>query len=841
MKIAAKTLQNNFKVIYAKDTSNPLICMQLYIRTGSADEFPEEAGFSHFTEHLVFKSTIKFPANALMERITYLGGHINAYTEYDSTCFYLTIASEFTKEGLEILSELAQFANFDEEQFQFEKKVIIEELKQYENEPEDNFLEQIATHYFRQHPYRNPIIGNRESIRKAKKHDLEKFYHNQYVPSNAYLVVCGKFIETDLFSHIDELFGKWQDATAPKAETIEEKFPDKPAFFYLENGLKNDIIAFVFPDLKEIHPDSHSLSLGVKQFAMGKNSRLYKRLFHEEKLIDSIKIHSICGKLNGISTLMIFPKKKANLSEIVEITLQEWKKLLLYGLTENEMSEQKKENAFHYRYLYEYVESMAASLGNEELTCGYENFLVYPDRINSLTKKQVDTALRKYFQLNHVYLFQCGKKQKLDSASLMPKFDIPHKQIESSRPKVWQKTLPNGMKIIFKKATGKPTIGIAATVKVSHLNEEKSELGINLLTSTLMLYGNHKRNHEQFMQFCRSQGISFGIAPEIETTTVKIKCFKESILTALELLSDVLNYPLFSEDHFKNIRQTIISNIDRRKDYPQMYAQYLWNKMFFGSSSQFFHKEGTKTSLGQISLKKIRTWHQSYYRPSNLTIAIVGDFQFDELSHHLEFLFPTFPESKQLLFNSLIMPNPTTFYRKTNHHLSQSYIHFGGFGCNSAESQKNTAFHVLAQIVGGDTNSILFNELRENSGLAYVADFDFRSTRKLGVFQAFTIVDKSNEKEAVAIIKKALKSIQIQGISNYELQKTVNYIRGNRLLEEESVLSQASAIAKLVSIGLGYDYYLQRDIRLQNVQLTMLKEIAEEYFHEQNFYVHILG
>ena len=108
-------LDNGFKVIYAKDTSNPLICMQLYVRIGSAWEEKNEAGFSHFIEHLVFKSTQKFPENTISEKITFLGGHINAYTEYDSTCFYVTLPSAYFKEGMEILAEIAQNVNFNEQ------------------------------------------------------------------------------------------------------------------------------------------------------------------------------------------------------------------------------------------------------------------------------------------------------------------------------------------------------------------------------------------------------------------------------------------------------------------------------------------------------------------------------------------------------------------------------------------------------------------------------------------------------------------------------------------------------------------------------------------------------
>ena len=152
MKISDTVLKNGFKIITARDISNPIISMQLHVKMGSAWESEKEAGFSHLTEHLVFKSTSKFPDNEIYERITFLGGHINAYTEYDSTCYFITLPTKFAEEGLEILAELVRNANFNDDEFEFERKVVIEELKQIQNDPEEWFLEKIAQEYFKENP-----------------------------------------------------------------------------------------------------------------------------------------------------------------------------------------------------------------------------------------------------------------------------------------------------------------------------------------------------------------------------------------------------------------------------------------------------------------------------------------------------------------------------------------------------------------------------------------------------------------------------------------------------------------------------------------------------------------
>ena len=170
------TLANGLKLIVTKDKSNPIVSLQLYVKVGSVYESAEESGFSHLMEHLVFKSTTNFPNNGVMERASFLGANINAYTEYDSTCHYLTLPAKYLEDGLELLAELAGNANFSDADFETEKKVVIEELKQYANDPEEDFIEKIPLYYYEESPYHNPIIGHLDNLERSTPELLRAFY-----------------------------------------------------------------------------------------------------------------------------------------------------------------------------------------------------------------------------------------------------------------------------------------------------------------------------------------------------------------------------------------------------------------------------------------------------------------------------------------------------------------------------------------------------------------------------------------------------------------------------------------------------------------------------------------
>jgi len=146
----------------------------------------------------------------------------------------------------------------------------------------------------------------------------------------------------------------------------------------------------------------------------------------------------------------------------------------------------------------------------------------------------------------------------------------------------------------------------------------------------------------------------------------------------------------------------------------------------------------------------------------------------------------------------------------------------------------NIAFYVLSYILGGDINSRLSMELREKMGVAYSVGFDFNSLRKIGLFCGYAVVDKKAEKQSLDAIQRIMKDIKLFGITDKELEIAKNAIRGNRLMEEESVLYQAQSLAILETLGYGYQYYLDREKRLKNVTKEMIKIIQ---LHRSDIYV----
>ena len=161
--IETSVTPGGLKVIMSESHANPLISLMVFVRVGSCWETPEEARILAFFWSTSCSNRRAIFRTARSRKGIVYGGTLNAYTEFDSTCFFITLPSRYTREGLHLLSELVCRTSFNQAEFESERKVVLEELKQYRNDPEEVFLEKIPQDYFTENRSATPSIGDEEN------------------------------------------------------------------------------------------------------------------------------------------------------------------------------------------------------------------------------------------------------------------------------------------------------------------------------------------------------------------------------------------------------------------------------------------------------------------------------------------------------------------------------------------------------------------------------------------------------------------------------------------------------------------------------------------------------
>ena len=162
-------LDNGVRVIAEYIPHFPSVSVGLWIGAGSMYETEEENGLSHFVEHMLFKSTQRRTTREIAVEMDAIGGQVNAFTAKECTCYYAKVIAEHLDRTMDLLTDLLLGARLDEEDFEKERGVILEEIAMCEDTPEDLVYDLLAKAYFGDHSLSRPILGTHEQIASVSR------------------------------------------------------------------------------------------------------------------------------------------------------------------------------------------------------------------------------------------------------------------------------------------------------------------------------------------------------------------------------------------------------------------------------------------------------------------------------------------------------------------------------------------------------------------------------------------------------------------------------------------------------------------------------------------------
>ncbi|MBN1500765.1 MAG: insulinase family protein [Spirochaetes bacterium] len=199
-------LDNGLTVILQPIETVVSISAGLWVKTGSRCEKPDQYGYAHFVEHMLFKGTEKYSAKDIAQMIDRVGGQHNAATNREYTCYYINVVSDYLRLSLEILSDMHLNSRFDAEDIEKERDVIIEELRMYEDSPDEHIHDVFMEIMFGEHPLAHEIIGTEKTLKAVTREKLVQFYKEQYIFENTLLVIAGNFKIDEAEKMISEFF-----------------------------------------------------------------------------------------------------------------------------------------------------------------------------------------------------------------------------------------------------------------------------------------------------------------------------------------------------------------------------------------------------------------------------------------------------------------------------------------------------------------------------------------------------------------------------------------------------------------------------------------------------------
>ena len=340
MSIRIEKLKNGIPVLMDKIEGINSVTFGIFVKTGAKNELSGEEGVSHLLEHMMFKGTKTKSAKDISEIIDNEGGIINAYTGKENTVYYVQMLSNRLKEGIEVLTDMFLNSTFSEENLEKEKNVVIEEIRMYDDIPEE-IVHDRNTALVINGVQGNVVLGSEKSIREMTREKLVKYFKEQYRPENIVISIAGNFSYEDISEILNNGLG-----------TIENISPEREYNGAMEiRSIENKITK----DTNQIHlcfnTKGCSLTSNIRYevaiisntLAGNMSSRLFQKIREDRGLAYSVFSYTSSFEEGGLFTVYAGTTKK-DYKEVLEIIENEFEDIKENGITEYEL--QKSKNQF---------------------------------------------------------------------------------------------------------------------------------------------------------------------------------------------------------------------------------------------------------------------------------------------------------------------------------------------------------------------------------------------------------------------------------------------------------------------------------------------------------------
>ncbi|MBS8263513.1 insulinase family protein [Mesobacillus boroniphilus] len=387
------TCQNGVRIVLEQIPTVRSVAIGVWIGTGSRNENPENNGISHFLEHMFFKGTKTRTAREIAESFDSIGGQVNAFTSKEYTCYYAKVLDNHAQYALEVLADMFFHSTFDSEELNKEKNVVNEEIKMYEDTPDDIVHDLLSQAVYGDHPLAYPILGTEETLQSFTGEKLEQYMHDTYRPENVVISIAGNVPES-FIKNAEEFFGSY--------EASKEKVDDlKPEFHATKASRKKETeqahLCLGFEGLQIGHSDVYSLIVLNNVLGGSMSSRLFQEVREQRGLAYSVFSYHSAYKDSGMVT--IYGGTGANQLNVLYETIQDTlDKLRAEGITEKELNNSKEQLKGSLMLSLESTNSRMSRNGKNELLLKRHRSLdEIVEQIDQVTKDSVDGMANKIF------------------------------------------------------------------------------------------------------------------------------------------------------------------------------------------------------------------------------------------------------------------------------------------------------------------------------------------------------------------------------------------------------------------------------------------------------------
>ncbi|HYB97743.1 MAG TPA: pitrilysin family protein [Candidatus Limnocylindrales bacterium] len=333
-------LENGVRVVTETVRDVPSLALGVWVDTGSRYEEERTIGIAHFAEHLLFKGTPSRSAREIAESIERRGGSIDAFTDKEYTCYHARVLHEHGDVALEVLSDLVLHAEPRAQDVELEREVIIQEILDVEDDPEEYCHDHFLSCYWPGHPLGWPVAGTLASVERITREDVVGFLREFRRPDRLVISAAGRLDHDDLVARCRAIFGSLEPQNGAERRIDRPDF--RPGLYVVKREIEQAHVLIGMPGLSVIDPRREAAEVLIAALGGGMSSRLFQRIREERG--KAYSIYAFQDPFHDIGYTGVYAAcARESVAEVSDIIFEELRSVCRDGLGAGELDRVKNQ------------------------------------------------------------------------------------------------------------------------------------------------------------------------------------------------------------------------------------------------------------------------------------------------------------------------------------------------------------------------------------------------------------------------------------------------------------------------------------------------------------------
>ena len=874
-------LDNGLTVVVHEDKSDPVVYTDVTYHVGSAREEIGRSGFAHFFEHMMFQGSDHVADEEHFKTVSEAGGTLNGTTNSDRTNYFETVPSNQLEIALWLEADRMGWLldAVTQEKFEIQRSTVKNERGQnYDNRPYGMIGEVTNQALFPHgHPYSWPTIGYLNELDAATLDDLKDFFLRWYGPNNATLTVAGDVTTDEVMALAVKYFGPIE--RGPEVENMEPQVPVLTEDRYVshEDKIRFPLLQLSFPTVPNRHKDEAPLDVLSDILGGGKSSVFYQTFDKPQKALQSSVGHP-CSELAGQMTFMVVSFPGANLKDVEAEVRAAIATFEERGVTQEDIDK------FKSSYESSTIQSLTSVQGKGSSLASYQTFENNPnyiakdlERYRNVTVDDVKRVYEQYIKGKNCVVLSYVPEGATDliaaadnfeptigltAESIMNNYDTlqynkpvdtlldrsikptpgpaPFVQI----PEYWTTNLDNGIKAIGTKNDELPLIAIQISVPAGHRNETLDNAGISGMLAQMMNESTENFTAEEIGEALENLGSSVRVSRSDENITVNISSLTKNLDKTLEIAQEMMFKPAFNEEDFLRAQKQTLEGIANAVNQPSQLSSNAFAKLLYGEKSiKSVPISGTAETVGNMTVADVKAYYEQFFSAAVAKMVVVGNLDQDAMLAKLSFLNDWKGEAyawKEL--PEVESAKPATIYFVDKVGAAQSVV---AIGYKSDMVNDPVGDFYRAQIMnfqlGGNFNSRININLREDKGYTYGARCYFSATTEPGEFMAYAGVKKEATAASIKEFMSEMSNYAENGITDEELAFTKSSMTLKEARQYETPRQKAGFLRRILDYNLDNDYVKKQSEILKNTTKEDILAQAKKHLDADKMIITVVG